>query len=179
MRAQRFLDLEEGAPLVLAMGGGTGALSLNRIVAEAARELCEEVQVVHLTGAGKAVTDWSHTRYRAFEFLTEEFPDVLAAADVMVSRSGMSSLAEIGARGKAAIVVPMPNSHQEVNAALLQRAGAAVVRAEAGLTGVALAGEVRALLNQPEQRVILGEAAGRLLPADAARRIADDLSALA
>ena len=104
---------------------------------------------------------------------------MLAAADVVVSRSGMSSLAEIAARRKAAIVVPMPHSHQELNAALLQRAGAALIRAEASLTASGLSDEVRLLLNDPERRRTLGEAAGELLPENAGRRVAAELIGLA
>lgn len=172
---RQFLGLEEAIPLVLATGGGTGALGLNRLLAEAAKELVSEACVVHVTGAGKAVTEWSHPRYPTFEFLAEEFPDILAAADVVVSRSGMSSLAEIGALQKAAIVVPMLHSHQELNAAMVARSGGGLILSEEELTGARLAGEVRSLLHDPERRSSLGTAAGQLLPSGAGQRIAAEL----
>ena len=73
--AVRLLGLEPGVPLVVATGGGTGALGLNRIVAAAAPLLVERCQIVHLTGRGRGVptTDLGG-RYRQTEFLVDEMP---------------------------------------------------------------------------------------------------------
>jgi UDP-N-acetylglucosamine--N-acetylmuramyl-(pentapeptide) pyrophosphoryl-undecaprenol N-acetylglucosamine transferase len=178
-RGSEFLGMDASMPLVLAMGGGTGALGLNRIVADAAAEIARVANLVHLTGAGKTIRGVSSERYRAFEFLNEEFPDVLASADLVVSRSGMSSLAEMGALRKPAILVPMPDSHQELNAELVEKTQAGLVRKESELSGASLASECRTLLDDPDLRERLGEAAGRLFPADSAKRIAAELIALA
>jgi UDP-N-acetylglucosamine--N-acetylmuramyl-(pentapeptide) pyrophosphoryl-undecaprenol N-acetylglucosamine transferase len=159
-------------PLVLAMGGGTGALSLNRLVGEAARDLVESAQVLHVTGAGKRVADWHHPRYRVAEFLADGFPDLLAASDVVISRAGMSSLTEIGALGKPAVIIPMPHSHQELNAAFVVKAGAGIVAHEAELTAAKLGEMVKELLDDGARRSQLGERARFLLPGDAADRIA-------
>ncbi len=178
-RAWGRLGLEEGVPLILATGGGTGALSLNRIVVEAARELVKDAQILHVTGAGKGSGDWRHPRYHSVEFLAEDFADAMAAADVVVTRAGMSSLAELGALGKAAVVTPMPKSHQEANAAIVRVAGAAVVIEESDLTGPILAAEVLRLLGSSDLRQGLGQALKALFPNDAAQRIAADLATLA
>lgn len=178
-RGRQCLGLEPGVPIVLAMGGGTGALRLNQLVAQAVPELVAEAQVVHLTGEGKAAVDWEHPRYRVREFLVEEFPHVLAAADIVISRCGMSSLAEIAALRKPAIVVPMPDSHQELNAEVLRRADAALVFSDRSLSAEVLAGQVRSLLADTARREALGEAAYRLFPAAASERVADELAKLA
>jgi UDP-N-acetylglucosamine--N-acetylmuramyl-(pentapeptide) pyrophosphoryl-undecaprenol N-acetylglucosamine transferase len=178
-RGRSSLAVEDGQPLLLVTGGGTGALQLNRIVAEAARDLVEVCAIVHLTGAGKAVLGPQHPRYQQREFVADGMADVIAAADLVVSRAGMSSLTELAAMRKAAILVPMPRSHQEANAAALARHGAAQVIPETELTPERLAASVRALLDDAERRQAQGDAAARLLPPDAADTIARRLIALA
>jgi UDP-N-acetylglucosamine--N-acetylmuramyl-(pentapeptide) pyrophosphoryl-undecaprenol N-acetylglucosamine transferase len=177
-RGRALLGLETSVPAVLAMGGGTGALGLNRLVAEAASDVVEVASVVHLTGAAKAVVGPRNPRYRQIDFLAEDFPHVLAAADVVISRAGMSSLAEMAALRKSAVVVPMPGSHQEANAAVLLRAQAAVVKDERSLSGGTLRADVRSLLVDNRRRQALSERIGRVLPGDAAERIAGELLAL-
>jgi UDP-N-acetylglucosamine--N-acetylmuramyl-(pentapeptide) pyrophosphoryl-undecaprenol N-acetylglucosamine transferase len=176
VRAGETLGLESGVPLVLATGGGTGALNLNQIVASAAPQLIEGAQVLHLTGAGKRVEAIDHPRYRQVEFLTSEMPDVLAAAEVVITRAGMSALAEVGALGKAAIVIPMPNSHQEANAAVVARHQAGVVAHERELTPRLLVELVRELLADTSRRHALEKAASKLLPASAADAVVSELA---
>ncbi len=174
-RARQLFGLERGRPTVLITGGGTGALRLNQIAAEAAADLIEVCQIVHLTGVGKRVPGPTSAAYRQVEFLTDEMADALAVADVVVSRAGMSALAEIGARGKASILVPMPDSHQGLNAAAVARRGAALVLMEPRLTPGSLVEAVRSLLGDPNRRMALGTAAAALLPAAAADIVADRL----
>ncbi len=174
-RARKRFNLLAGVPTVLVTGGGTGALRLNELAVEAARDLVEPCQIIHLTGAGKGSRDLSHPRYHQYEFLVEEMADALAIADVVLTRAGMSALSEISALAKPAIVVPMPDSHQEANAAVFARHGAGVVLEERELTASVLAEHVRRLLDDAAGRASLAEAAARLLPADAAEAIAAGL----
>ena len=79
-------------------------------------------------------------------------PDLLAAADLVISRSGALTLAELEAMGRASILIPSPNvaeNHQYYNALELQNAGAAIVIEEKDLTGVKLIETVHALLAEP------------------------------
>jgi UDP-N-acetylglucosamine--N-acetylmuramyl-(pentapeptide) pyrophosphoryl-undecaprenol N-acetylglucosamine transferase len=177
--ARKVFRLRADLPTVLVTGGGTGALRLNEIAAEAAGRLLDRCQIIHLTGTGKAVSGPSDDRYHQIEFLVEEMAHALAVADVIVSRAGMSALAEIGALGKAAILVPMPASHQELNAAAFGRRVAAIVMPEPRLTADSLASAVAALLDDPQRRAALGSAASALLPANAADVIAGRLETVA
>jgi UDP-N-acetylglucosamine--N-acetylmuramyl-(pentapeptide) pyrophosphoryl-undecaprenol N-acetylglucosamine transferase len=170
--ARQIFGLHSSMPTVLITGGGTGALRLNQIAAEAAVRLLGMCQIIHLTGAGKQVAGPSLGGYQQHEFLADEMAHALAVSDVVVSRAGMSALAEIGALGKAAILVPMPESHQELNAAALARRRAALVLHEGRLDADTLAAGVRSLLDDAAERARLGEAAAALLPADAAATIA-------
>lgn len=177
-RARHRFCLDANRPVVLVTGGGTGAARLNWAAVEAARHLVGDCQLVHLTGGREPAGIWSHPDYHRYEFLSEEMGDALAVADVVVSRAGMSALAEMAALRKAAILVPMPNSHQEANAAVFVREGAAILLREEQLTPEALAEEVRALMRDPERRQALGAAAARVLPSGAADAICQEIAAV-
>lgn len=179
LAARRRFGLDEALPVVLVVGGGTGALRLNQIVAEAAPGLCGICSIVHLTGAGKTGRRAPLDRYVSLEFVADGMADLLAAADVVVSRAGMAALTEIAVTRKAAILVPMPASHQEANAAAMERQNAARVLHEGELTAEGLTAEVRALLGDAARRQVMGDAAARVLPRDAASAIAYRLIALA
>jgi UDP-N-acetylglucosamine--N-acetylmuramyl-(pentapeptide) pyrophosphoryl-undecaprenol N-acetylglucosamine transferase len=179
-RAVARLGLEAGTPLVLVTGGGTGALGLNRLVAAAAPGLVRFCQIVHLTGRGRGVAvPPLGPRYQQREFLIDEMPHALAAATLVVTRAGLSTLSELAALGKPAIVVPMPRSHQEANAAAFAEQGGALVFDEATLSPEALGSTIQELLAQPARRAALGRAIARAMPRDAAARLADDVLALA
>ena len=176
----RRLGLDPGVPLVLVTGGGTGALGLNRIVVAAAPQLAQCAQVLHLTGRGRGVeTGDLGPRYRQREFLVEEMPDVLAAASVVVSRAGMGTLSELAALGKAALVIPMPGSHQEANARAFARGGGTLVFDQDRVSPELLASTVRDLLDDDARRDALGAAIKHVMPLDAATRIAEDVVSLA
>ncbi len=179
-RAIERFGLDPALPTLLVTGGGTGALALNQRVAAAVPALVTFCQVLHLTGRGRGVAPaMPSPRYHAYEFLVDEMPDALAAADLVVSRAGLGTLSELAALGKPMVLVPMPGSHQEANARAAARAGAARVVPEAALTPAALVALVRDLLGDPAQRATLAAAARRLFPPDAAARLADDLCELA
>jgi UDP-N-acetylglucosamine--N-acetylmuramyl-(pentapeptide) pyrophosphoryl-undecaprenol N-acetylglucosamine transferase len=176
----RLLGLDPTVPLVVVTGGGTGALGLNRIVAEAAPRLVQHCQVLHLTGAGRgvAVPDLG-PRYQQREFLVGEMPHALAAATLVITRAGMGTLSELAALGKPSIIVPMPGTHQDANARAFVKARAAVMLDQRRLSARDLTAAVRDLLNDESHRRTMGEAIRRLMPAGAAADIADDVLALA
>jgi UDP-N-acetylglucosamine--N-acetylmuramyl-(pentapeptide) pyrophosphoryl-undecaprenol N-acetylglucosamine transferase len=174
------LDLDPRVPLVVVTGGGTGALGLNRLVAAAAPRLVDFVQIVHLTGRGRGVPSAARSsRYRSFEFLVNELPDVLAAATLVVSRAGMGTLAELAALRKPALIVPLPRSHQWANAQAFAHLGAVEVADQEALTPDLLVHRVLSLLEDTPRREQLGRALAASMPRDAATRIAAELLALA
>lgn len=124
-RAVARFHLDPDRKTVLIFGGGTGALRLNLMVAEIAPTLTKEFQILHITGTGKNTAvprftmqqEEQKKHYHVFEFLMdEEMADAYKVADVVVARAGLSSISEIASLQKAAILVPMPDSHQEFNA---------------------------------------------------------------
>ncbi len=175
-RAFDALGLDRALPLVVVTGGGTGALGLNRLVAEAAPRLVDAMQVVHLTGQGRSVAARTDSpRYRQVEFLAKEMPDLLAAATLVVSRAGLGTLTELAALSRPALIVPMPGSHQWSNARAFEAMGAIEVADQESLTGEVLADRVRALVFDDARRQRLGRNVGQSMPKDAVARIADAL----
>jgi len=112
--ATKIFNLDQNLPTVLVIGGGTGALNLNNLVINSLQGLVSFCQVIHITG-GRGKTEAKHSRYHSFEFLTDKLKHAYAAADLVVSRAGLSSLTELAALGKPSIIIPIPNSHQEEN----------------------------------------------------------------
>jgi len=173
------LNLEPDLPLVLATGGGTGAVGLNRLVAAAAPLLVSSLQILHLTGRGRGVPSATPSdRYRAVEFLVDEMPHALAAAAVVISRAGMGTLAELAALEKPTLVIPLPGSHQWANAHAFARLGAIEVADQAALTPELLAQRVLGLLDDAPRRQALGRALGASMPRNAADQIAAELISL-
>lgn len=105
----------------------------------------------------------------------------LAGADLAVCRAGATTLAELAAAGRPAVLVPYPSAaddHQRLNAEAVEDAGAAVVVLDRDLDGSRLAATVAALAADPARRRAMGEAARKLARPDAAERIADVADAL-
>ena len=124
-RAIARFHLDPDRKTVLVFGGGTGALRLNMMIAEITPTLVKEFQIIHITGTGKNTSvprfttqqEEQKKHYHVFEFLMdEEMADAYKVADIVIARAGLSSISEIASLKKAAILVPMPNSHQEFNA---------------------------------------------------------------
>lgn len=175
-KAERILTafpLQPGKPIILVMGGGTGARSLNEVVLKSLPDLLKACQIVHLTGLGRSPAPVEQPGYLQEQFVTKAMPDFLAAATLIICRAGMGTLSELAALGKPAIVVPMPDSHQEANASfLLEHRAAVVIRSEA-LDPETLISRVRELLNDEQRRRVLGTHLQNLFPANAAPRIVD------
>lgn len=163
-------------PLLLVIGGGTGARAINEIFFEIGAELSADYRIIHLTGTGKLPRPGAKKfpeNYRLFEFLPhEEVLALLAAADLVVSRAGLGVLTELAALKKASIIIPMPQSHQEDNAALVKQAGAALVFEQAEAVPLFLKQAIRELLGDPEKRAVLGQKISRLISGQAAAKMA-------
>jgi UDP-N-acetylglucosamine--N-acetylmuramyl-(pentapeptide) pyrophosphoryl-undecaprenol N-acetylglucosamine transferase len=169
------------APTVLVFGGSQGAHAINEAMIRCLPELRRQspgIHIIHQTGDGDyndALTAYKSLGESAevFKFI-EDMPSAFARADLLVCRSGASTVAEITAAGKPAIFVPFPRAaddHQRVNAEALARSGAAVVVEESKLEGVWLAETIAALLGDPRRLELMSEAARGLAHPDAARDI--------
>lgn len=128
----------------------------------------------------EAYRDYPEGRHEVRAFI-ENMPARLAVADLVVCRAGASTLAELTAAGRPAILIPYPHAaddHQRHNAETLQASGAAVVVRDDDLDGSRLAEQIVKLAASPERRRAMGREARRLGRPDAAGKIADVAEAL-
>jgi UDP-N-acetylglucosamine--N-acetylmuramyl-(pentapeptide) pyrophosphoryl-undecaprenol N-acetylglucosamine transferase len=111
----------------------------------------------------------------------DDMPRQLADADLVLCRAGATTLAELAAAGRPAILVPFPfaaDDHQRANAETVRDAGAAKVVEDRDLDGARVAGEITALAGDPALRARMAAAARTLARPDATERIADAADAL-
>ena len=168
---------------LLVLGGSQGAHAINVALMAAAPLLVEAsvpVVVTHQTGerdhgAVRQVYAEAGLGARVEPFL-EHMADAMREADIVVCRAGATTLAEIAAVGRAALLVPLPGAadgHQRLNADVLVRAGAAEVVPQEGMTGAMLAERLLQLAGDGERRRRMAAAARALARPDAARVIVD------
>ncbi len=155
-------NLDDGLPVVVVTGGSGGAKQINDVILQALPDLLTFCQVIHLTGDGEyervkfevrrlgAVKEIGH--YRAFAFLSGEMGLALAAADLVVTRAGANTIAELAALGKPTVLIPNFEmaGHQVENARVLSRMGAVRVLDGSKLTAGQLVGEIRRVLGDAE-----------------------------
>lgn len=174
-KAIKRFQLEENIPILLIIGGGTGARDLNELVIQIIPELVAFCQVVHLTGKSKAVKDerLNFSRYRQMEFLTEGMPDLYQAADLVVSRAGLGVLTESSVLKKPLILIPIPDSHQVANAEYFAEKKAAVLIGQKGLTPQILLQKIRQMIFSIDERSVLSFNISKLARPEAARKITE------
>jgi UDP-N-acetylglucosamine--N-acetylmuramyl-(pentapeptide) pyrophosphoryl-undecaprenol N-acetylglucosamine transferase len=177
------------APHLLVFGGSQGAHAINvAMVAAAAllRDAAPRPTVMHQTG--ERDLEMVRTGYRAAGFEAEVEPFVfdmdrhMSQADLVVCRAGATTLAEIAAAGRPAVLIPLPTSaddHQRRNAEVFAGAGAAEVIDQNVLDGPTLAGRLLALASDPARRQQMSAAARTLARPDAAQAIVDRIFSLA
>jgi UDP-N-acetylglucosamine--N-acetylmuramyl-(pentapeptide) pyrophosphoryl-undecaprenol N-acetylglucosamine transferase len=173
---------------VLVFGGSQGAHAINVAMVAAAPRLAADggVDVTHQTGerdvelVRKGYGDAGlAARVEPFLFAMDR---EMKQADVVVSRAGATSIAELTASGRAAILIPLPTAtddHQRKNAEVLARAGAAELIEQKDLTGAVLAERVLALVHDGPRRAAMAAAAHAFARPDAAKVIVDKVLELA
>lgn len=189
-RGRAALGVPDDGVLLVVFGGSLGAHHLNERMASLKGALLADpaVYVLHSTGEDDfeatrdalALTPGEERRYRVRSYI-EGMGDVLAAADLVLSRAGASSIAEIAALSVPSVLVPYPFAtadHQTTNAHLLVDAGAAVMFADADIDGAPFAETLGGLIADADRRARMREAAAGLGQAHAAERLADELEGL-
>lgn len=180
-RARFGLDPEHFTVLVL--GGSQGAASLNAAMLGAASALTDPhaVQILHQAGpahaeevAARAAT-FRAPRYVVVGYI-DHVGDAYAAADLVICRAGAATLAEVTANGLPCVAVPYPYAaagHQDANADLLARAGAAVVIPDRDLSGGRLAAVIQGLRDDPLRRRAMATRSAQLGRPGAAAQVAE------
>ena len=163
LEGRRIAGCTDDTPVLLVMGGSSGARAVNNCVREALPVLTKAYHVVHLCGKGNVDESLLPlARYKQIEFASAEMPDLLAAADVVVSRAGSNAINELLAVQKPMVLIPLPLSQsrgdQILNAASFQKRGYAEVLDEADMTAASLVRAVDALYAKRGQSVSVMQA---------------------
>jgi UDP-N-acetylglucosamine--N-acetylmuramyl-(pentapeptide) pyrophosphoryl-undecaprenol N-acetylglucosamine transferase len=176
------LRSRDARPTVLVFGGSQGAHAINQAVLDGLPKLMDtipSVHIIHQTGDKDYVTAqevYLRTMISAeVSPFIDDMPGAFARADLVVCRSGASTVAEITAAGKPAIFIPLPTAaddHQRQNAAALADGGAARLLPQSELSGERLVTEIASLLHDRPRLAAMAEAARGFAHADAAARIA-------
>ena len=194
------LGLDPDRPILLVTGGSLGALSLNKAVAGAARQLLDRTQVIHLTGRGKAdqvreqvtadlgdaaINDLDPVHrgqgdYHMAEYL-ERIDLAFACADLVVCRAGAGSVSELAALGVPAVYVPLPigNGEQRFNAQPVVDAGGGLMVDDAALDAKWIASHVPALMANGDRLTDMRRRAWGYGIRDAAQVMAEQILTMA
>jgi UDP-N-acetylglucosamine--N-acetylmuramyl-(pentapeptide) pyrophosphoryl-undecaprenol N-acetylglucosamine transferase len=175
--AERF-GLDPAKPTLLVTGGSQGALGLNQLVANAAPLLPENIQILHIAGPNdlpriQAEHPLQRPGYQLIGFC-DQMPSAYALADLVVTRSGASTLTEISLAGLPSILVPYPyaaDDHQTANAKVFSTAGAAKLIQQKDLTPESLAKFLTELLTNPGALKLMSVASRSLAIPDAAEKV--------
>ncbi len=177
------VSLDKKKKTIVLLGGSQGAHALNAAMLEAVEHLGplkEEIEIVHQTGQQdyEAVREaYAKKRIRVeVQSFILDMGAVYGQATLLISRAGATTVAEITACGKPSILVPFPHAaggHQDLNARVLEEAGAAVVIRQDELSGPILAQRINELFGDGERLGRMGDASRRLGRPDAAEKIVD------
>ena len=142
-RGRTRIGVEGGRPVLLVVGGSLGAARLNDVVRDALDGLLARFAVVHVCGAGKTDAGLvGKPGYVQFEYVSQDWGDMIAAADLVVSRAGANALYEWLVLGKPNLLVPLPRAasrgDQIENAAYAEARGWSLVLPEDELNSTTL-----------------------------------------
>ena len=172
-KGRRFLGFGKDQKIILVMGGSQGAEALNKLLLHSLEVLTKEVSIVHLAGKGKAAAQDSD-QYKSFEYLGKEYPDVLMAADIVISRAGANSIFEFARTRKPTILLPLPsaaNNHQWKNALYFAQRNAALVLDQEKITSNQFQSEVVSLVKNTKKQQELSKNIGNLVGNNATKKI--------
>ena len=179
-QARADFGLGEDGPVLLVTGGSLGAASLNRAVLGAAPALgAAGVQILHVTGRGKAMLGENGRPFEAPGYTQVEYVDGMerayAAADLVLCRSGAGTVCELAAVGLPSILVPLPigNGEQRLNGAPLVAAGGALMVDDAQLSAAWILEEALPLITDPARLAGMEAAARAHGVRDAAQKMAE------
>jgi UDP-N-acetylglucosamine--N-acetylmuramyl-(pentapeptide) pyrophosphoryl-undecaprenol N-acetylglucosamine transferase len=179
IRGRRLVQAPEGRPVLLVTGGSLGADAVNRAVRETLDGLLQSFVVAHVCGPGK-LTEWQVGGYHQFEYVSDAWGDLLAAADLVVSRAGANTLFELLALRKPNLLIPLSprvsRGDQVENAEYARVRGFSRVLAEDQLTGERL---LEAVLASYRDLPELTRHLAGFHPPDAAAAIIRELEAAA
>ena len=187
-KARQLFGLTESKKLIFIWGGSQGSQNINDRILHILPQLMRKYQVIHQVGeinfeevrrkAGELGFKSGYDGFHVVPFLKEELADVLAAADLIISRAGANSISEIAANGKPSIIIPIEksaNDHQRMNAYSLSRIGGCVVMEESNMGEHLLLEKIDEIMEDDILRNKLAKNIQTFYHPDAADKIADGI----
>ncbi|MEK7635765.1 MAG: UDP-N-acetylglucosamine--N-acetylmuramyl-(pentapeptide) pyrophosphoryl-undecaprenol N-acetylglucosamine transferase [Patescibacteria group bacterium] len=193
MMAKKVLGINPEKKLILIIGGSQGAAKINDFFIEIAPELIKEYAILHQTGiknfeeiridlnsALKTSAQDERLNYRLVPYFEKDLSDAYSAADLIISRSGSSSIFEIAAFGKPAILIPLPenvaaNDHQRKNAYEYAKTGAAIIIEEDNLNKGIFMTQIKKIFGSPDDLDLMSKSAKSFSKTDATKKIAEEI----
>lgn len=152
---QEFCKFKDKKPILLLMGGSLGSVKLNTVLRESLNEILSKFNVVHLCGKNNLSKELNEKQgYKQYEYLTSDLPNVMAAADIMVSRAGSNSIFEILALNKPNLLIPLSKQasrgDQILNAQSFEKKGYSAVLLEEDLTNDKFVSSINEIYNNKD-----------------------------
>jgi len=149
---ENLFKFKNNLPTILIVGGGTGAESINVLVYENLDELTKYCNVIHISGKKRVIKNKEliirNNNYKTFEFLdVDKMASAYMSSSLVITRAGLGVLTEVSLLGKPAIIIPLPNSHQEDNANIFKEKKAAKVLNQKELNKNIFLANIKELLN--------------------------------
>jgi len=184
--AGKIFELTFEKPILLIVGGSQGARIINQVIWKILPELLELVEIIHIVGknnmdearsVARSLEVYQDRLYHYAGFLDTEMKHAYAAADLVVSRSGASSIMDICLTHKPSILVPITvdAGQQRSNAYEMAKVGASIVLEEPNFTPHIVLEKINELLQQPDIMQTMSEQTVQFATPDAAARIAEEL----
>ncbi|MCR4813657.1 MAG: undecaprenyldiphospho-muramoylpentapeptide beta-N-acetylglucosaminyltransferase [Lachnospiraceae bacterium] len=156
--AYELCGFTKDKPVLMVIGGSSGSVAINKEIRTSLPKLLKDFQVVHLCGAGH-VDNLLLTQpgYKQFEYLKSELKDVLAMADIVVSRAGANAICELLALKKPNLLIPLSKAasrgDQILNAASFEAQGYSLVLQEEDMDTVSLTAKIHELYESRDKYV--------------------------
>ena len=151
----RFTGLSADKPILLMIGGSTGSVVINNALRSILPDLLKEFQVIHLCGKGRLDHSLDHVKgYVQYEYISKELKDLMAAADIVLSRAGANAICELLALHKPNILVPLSaavsRGDQILNARSFESQGFSYVLEEEQMNAASLLDAIHTVYDKRE-----------------------------
>ena len=166
-KGKEFCHFTKDLPVLMIMGGSIGSVYINNAIRGCLDDLLKEFQIIHLCGKGNLDESLTNKEgYAQFEYVSDNLPDLFAAADLMIARAGANSICEILALRKPNILIPLGKNasrgDQILNANSFAKQGFSVVLEEENVTSESLKTTITDVMANRQTYIHAMEASGQM-----------------
>ena len=167
VKGKEFCHFTKDLPVLMIMGGSIGSVYINNAIRGCLDDLLKEFQIIHLCGKGNLDESLTNKEgYAQFEYVSDNLPDLFAAADLMIARAGANSICEILALRKPNILIPLGRNasrgDQILNANSFAKQGFSVVLEEENVTSESLKATIKDVMANRQTYIHAMEASGQM-----------------